>query len=345
MARPVRDQLHLLPQPGHVRPRGAGGRRRRAAALVGGGGERARAGARLRAADRRSPSRASTTGFSGQVAMRATLGFWGARGLSSPYRVVAATYWFAAQALAGALGIQAVVVALGRRASRRSSRSRSASRVFHAALAVLGFDVMRYVLRVVLPLSLAFTGVLARPVRHHGRPAFAVGRVFDSPDQHLTWVGFATLVTVMCGRVADARDEHRRLLPLHADASRHADRPLRPPPTRAVAGRRPSSAATPPSPPARLNPFVAVADLTSMRRAARAPARRDRRPGHRRQHQNVYTAGLSLVNAIPALGRLRATAARRPAAAIALSARSRTSSRTRRAGSSTSATSPRRSPA
>jgi purine-cytosine permease-like protein len=31
---------------------------------------------------------------------------------------------------------------------------------FHAILAVLGFDVMRYVLRVVLPLSVALTGVL-----------------------------------------------------------------------------------------------------------------------------------------------------------------------------------------
>ena len=43
--------------------------------------------------------------------MRATLGFWGARLSARPYRVIAATYWFAAQALAGALGIQAIVVA------------------------------------------------------------------------------------------------------------------------------------------------------------------------------------------------------------------------------------------
>ena len=44
--------------------------------------------------------------------MRASLGFWGARLLSSPYRVVASTYWFAAQALAGALGLQAVIQAM-----------------------------------------------------------------------------------------------------------------------------------------------------------------------------------------------------------------------------------------
>src|ERR671931_2198101 len=52
-------------------------------------------------------------GLPGQVAMRASLGFWGARLLSSPYRVVAATYWFAAQALTGALGFQAIIQAMG----------------------------------------------------------------------------------------------------------------------------------------------------------------------------------------------------------------------------------------
>ena len=43
-------------------------------------------------------------GLTGQVAMRTHLGLLGARLLSSPYRVVAATYWFAAQALAAGLG-------------------------------------------------------------------------------------------------------------------------------------------------------------------------------------------------------------------------------------------------
>ena len=92
-------------------------------------------------------------GLPGQVAMRASLGVWGARGLSSPYRMIAATYWFAAQALAGALGIQAIVVALGGGKPPLVPVALALA-VFHATLAVLGFDVMRYVLRVVLPLSL-----------------------------------------------------------------------------------------------------------------------------------------------------------------------------------------------
>ena len=52
-------------------------------------------------------------GLPGQVAMRATFGLLGARALTSPYRVIAATYWFAAQALTAAFGIQAIVVAMG----------------------------------------------------------------------------------------------------------------------------------------------------------------------------------------------------------------------------------------
>ena len=70
-------------------------------------------------------------GLTGQVAARATLGFWGARLLSSPYRVIAATYWFAAQALAAAYAIQAVVQAMGwggRRSFPWHSPSRSSTR-------------------------------------------------------------------------------------------------------------------------------------------------------------------------------------------------------------------------
>src|SRR5689334_10780531 len=87
-------------------------------------------------------------GLPGQVAMRASLGFWGARLLSSPYRVVASTYWFATQALAGALGLQAVIEAMsGHRVSLVPMALALAA--FHAVLAILGFDVMRYVFRVV----------------------------------------------------------------------------------------------------------------------------------------------------------------------------------------------------
>ena len=56
---------------------------------------------------------------------------------------------------------------------------------------MLGFDVMRWLLRVVLPLSLAFVGVMVTLYASTDDPRYDVGHVFDSPDQHLTWVGFA----------------------------------------------------------------------------------------------------------------------------------------------------------
>ena len=129
-------------------------------------------------------------GLTGQVAARATLGFWGARLLSSPYRVIAATYWFAAQAIAAGYAIQAIVQAMGIAEPPLVPVALCVA-VFHATLAVLGFDVMRWLLRVVLPISLGFVGLMLALYAATDDPRYDVGRVFESPGQHLTWVGFA----------------------------------------------------------------------------------------------------------------------------------------------------------
>lgn len=248
--------------------------------------------------------------------MRASLGVWGARGLSSPYRMIAATYWFAAQALAGSLGIQAVVVALGG-AKPPLVPVALALAVFHATLAVLGFDVMRYVLRVVLPVSLALTAVLLALYLTSDDPRYAVGRVFHSPDQHLTWTGFATYVTVMCGasltlvtNVADLC----RYTPTRRDLriGLFASAVLAVAVTTFVGGY--AAAAT-----GELNPFIAVADLTRIDALLLLLLAAIVVQGIAANITNVYTAGLSLVNAVPALGRLGATVAA-AVAAIALSA-------------------------
>jgi hypothetical protein len=42
-----------------------------------------------------------------------------------------------------------------------------------------------------------FTGALVVLYLTADDPAYAVSRVFDSPDQSLTWLGFATFLTVM----------------------------------------------------------------------------------------------------------------------------------------------------
>ena len=255
-------------------------------------------------------------GLPGQVAMRATLGFWGARLLSSPYRVVAATYWFAAQALTGALGFQAIVRGLtGDHLPLVPVAVCIAA--FHAVLAVLGFDVMRWLLRVVLPVSLAFTGILVALYIASDDPRYAVGRVFHSPDQHLTWLGFAKYVTVMCGAsltlvtsIADfcRYTPTRRDMRIGLTASALSAAVV----TTFVGGY--AAAAT-----GQTNPFVAVVDLTKSNALLVLLLAAIVVQGIAANITNVYTAGLSLVNAVPRLGRLWATIAV-GAAAIGLSA-------------------------
>ena len=243
-------------------------------------------------------------GLPGQVALRATFGFWGARLLTSPYRVIAATYWFAAQALIGAYGIQAIVQAMtGHRLPLVPVALALAC--LHAVLAVLGFDVMRYVLRVVLPLSLALTAVLLWLFLGSDDPRFAVGRVFHSPDQHVTWVGFATYVTVMCGasltfvtNIADVcrYTKSRRDMQIGLIGSALTSAAI----TTFVGGY--AAAAT-----GERNPFVAVAGLTHANAVLVLVLMAIVVQTLAVNITNVYTAGLSLVNAAPRLGRFRSS--------------------------------------
>src|SRR5581483_4909690 len=255
-------------------------------------------------------------GLPGQVAARATLGFWGARLLSSPYRVVAATYWFAAQAIAAGYAIQAVVQAMGGGKPPLVPVAIGVG-ALHATLAVLGFDVMRWLLRVVLPISLIFVGVIVSLYVSTDNPRFEVGRVFDSPDQHLTWVGFAGAVTLMAGstltlvtNVADfcrytpTRRDVRIGLAGSAIAAVIVDT--------FVGGY--AAAAT-----GETNPFIAVADLTSSKALLAVLLVAIVVQGISANIGNVYTAGLSLVNSVPVLGRVRATLLV-AAAAVGLSA-------------------------
>ena len=243
-------------------------------------------------------------GLPGQVALRATLGFWGARLLSSPYRVIAATYWFAAQALTSAYGFQAIGQAMtGHRLPLVPVAIGLA--FVHAGLALLGFDVMRYVLRVVLPLSLALTGVLLALYLTTDDPRFAVHHVFSSPEQRFTWVGFATYVTVMCGasltlvtNIADVcrYTRSRRDMRIALLGSGVTSAVV----TTFVGGY--AAVATGES-----NPFVAVAGLTTSDAVLVLVLVAIVVQSLAANVTNVYTAGLSLVNSAPTLGRLRAS--------------------------------------
>ena len=144
-----------------------------------------------------------------------------------------------------------------------------------------------------------------------------MSRVFDSPDQHLTWTGFATYVTVMCGasltfvtNVADfcRYTPTRRDMRIGLIASALASAAV----TTFVGGY--AAAAT-----GETNPFVAVADLTSSNVLLVALLVAIVVQGLAANITNVYTAGLSLVNSVPRLGRVRATVAA-AMAAVTLSA-------------------------
>ena len=176
---------------------------------------------------------------------------------------------------------------------------------------------MRWVLRVVLPVSLALTAVLIGLFLATDDPRFATGRVFSSPHQHLTWLGFAEYVTVMCGasltlvgNVADfcRYTRTRRDMRIGLVASALSAAAV----TTFVGGY--AAAAT-----GETNPFVAVADLTSSTLLLVAIALAIVVQGLAANITNVYTSGLSIVNTAPPLGRIRATVLA-GAAAVTLSA-------------------------
>lgn len=244
-------------------------------------------------------------GLPGQVAMRATFGVLGARLATSPYRMVAATYWFAAQSLTGALGFQAIVAAMsGYRLPLVPTAV--ALGAGYAALALLGFDVMRWLLKLVLPLSVGAAVALVALFVAADDPRYAPGRVLESPEQGLTWVGFATFVTVMCGssltlvtNVADVC----RYTPTRRDmqVGLVASALLAAVATTFVGGYVAAASGE-------TNPFVAAAGLTSSDVLLGGLLVAIVVQTVAANLTNVYTAGLSLVSSVPRLGRLRATA-------------------------------------
>ena len=168
-----------------------------------------------------------------------------------------------------------------------------------------------------------------------GRPWFSASYVFDSPEQQFTWTGFATFVTVACGSSRSSR-EHRGFLsytPTRRDmriglgAVAACDRSH-------DARRRLGRGCT-----GDVNPFVAVSQLTSSDALLVVLAVATSRLAA--NITNIYTAGLSLVNSAPRLGRPRdRDRGRDRRCALGLS---RLRRRPPNAGSRTSGTSRRRS--
>lgn len=243
-------------------------------------------------------------GVPGQVAMRATFGLVGARALTSPYRVVAATYWFAAQALTAALATQAIAEALGIARPPLVPTALCFAAV-QATLAVLGFDVMRWLLRFVLPLSLVASALLIGLFLSADRPSYALDRVLEGPEQELTWLGVASFVTVLCGssltfvtNIADfcRYTPTRRAMHVGLVSSALAAVVV----TTFIGGYAAAASGE-------ANPYVAAASLTSSEPVLLLLFVAIAVQTLTANLTNVYTAGMSLVNSVPALGRLRAT--------------------------------------
>jgi cytosine/uracil/thiamine/allantoin permease len=141
--------------------------------------------------------------------------------------------------------------------------------------------------------------------------------VFDSPDQRFTWVGFATWVTVTCGAsltlVTNVADLCRYTLTRRdMRVGLAASAVLSVAVTTFVGGY--AAAAT-----GETNPFVAVTELTGQDALLVLLLAAIVVQTIAANITNVYTAGMSLVNAAPVLGRFRATVLV-AAAAVGLSA-------------------------
>jgi purine-cytosine permease-like protein len=255
-------------------------------------------------------------GLTGQIGMRAFLGYWGARLLSSGYRTIVATYWFAAQAIAAAFGVQALLAGIADIHVGVVPTAVVLAAV-QVVLAVLGFDVLRWVTKVVLPCGVVFVVVILVLYLTSTDSRFAVERVLRSPDQEFTWLGFATFFTIIVGstftfvtNVADftryTRSRRDAWIGLIAASV----------PTTALTTFIGGYAAVATGDG---NPFIAAPELTSsvVLLVVLLVAILVQSTGV--NVINAYTVGLSLLNTAPRLGRLAATAIG-GAAAIGLSA-------------------------
>jgi cytosine permease len=137
-------------------------------------------------------------------------------------------------------------------------------------------------------------------------PDYAVSRVLESPEQELTWVGFATVVTVMCGSsltlVTNISDlcrytRSRRDMRIGLIGSTLAATAL----TTLIGGIFAVGSGD-------TNPFVAASALTSSDVVLVLLLAAIVVQTFAANLTNVYTGGLSLVSSLPSLGRIWSTA-------------------------------------
>lgn len=137
-------------------------------------------------------------GIPGQVGIRSIVGYWGSRIVTSPLRVIASVYWFAAQTLGGALAIAALLQSMtGQTYSFVAIAVIFA--IVQSVLAIVGFDALKYFVRVVLPLMLLLSVITIYLLISAKNPSFAWAAVSASSGKTLTWAGFGLWTSMIVG--------------------------------------------------------------------------------------------------------------------------------------------------
>jgi NCS1 family nucleobase:cation symporter-1 len=151
-------------------------------------------------------------GIPRQVGTRAAFGTIGSRIFASLLRAVSSAYWFAWQTLAAALGLQVIIEAwTGTRLSLVGISLVFA--VFQAGIALTGWESLRYLTRVVLPIKVLILAFVIIVFLTSSRPAFAWDNI--SSGGSWTWA----LIAVWAGIAASG---HLSMYTDAADLSRHA---------------------------------------------------------------------------------------------------------------------------
>jgi NCS1 family nucleobase:cation symporter-1 len=136
-------------------------------------------------------------GLPGQVSMRMVYGLRGAKWVPSFLRTIASTYWFAYQTVAGSL---AVVAILDRWTGTRHSLIvvSVTFAVLQAIVAIIGYDSLKHLSRVALPLKILILSFVLLLLGTHEDPNFAPSQVFNYAGKpEAGWLLFVTWLNVV----------------------------------------------------------------------------------------------------------------------------------------------------
>jgi len=157
----------------------------------------------------------SKYGIPGQVGSRFAFGVLGSKITASLMRAVASAYWFAWQTLAAALGLQVIIKAwTGHQVSLVGVSVVFA--IVQALVALTGWESLKMLTRVVLPLKLVILGMVILVFLTSSRPEFGWHHI--TAGGSWSWVLFASAASV-------AASGHLSMYTDSADLARYARKP------------------------------------------------------------------------------------------------------------------------